>query len=138
MTGKRILLAQAEEARDLLRVQLGKVAEVTSAAFYAQKPIRDESSAYLDALRRGEVDVVTITSPNIAAIFADLCDETIRGRIARGEVHLVSNGPRITKTLVDRGLVVRREADNPTTEAIVEAVVSLYATGEVVETTVQG
>jgi len=135
MKGRRILLAQADGARDLLRIELGKAATVTSAAFYAQKPIRDEGSIYIDALRRAEVDVVTITSPNIAGIFADLCDETIRGRIERGEVHLVSNGPRITKTLVDRGLTVRREADDPTMEAILDAVVSLYAVEGVVSET---
>lgn len=68
VAGKRILLAQAEQGRPLLGQQLSEVASVDSIGVYSQDDRLDPKGEIFDHLRRGEINVVTLTSPNIAHI----------------------------------------------------------------------
>lgn len=97
--GQQILIAQASEARDHLRTELSKHAQVTVIHVYQQVKNPAPSAEVLDHLRRGEIHVVSLTSPNIAKAFLEVCDETIIGRIEREQITLVVNSPRLADWL---------------------------------------
>ena len=122
--GGRVLLAQAVQGRALLRDVLSAVATVEVAPVYDQAVSIDGTEDVLDGLRRGDVDAVTLTSPNIAAAFLGACDETIRLRFRDGTTRLVVNSERLAKVLEGEGLpsVV---APDPTVEGLINALMAL-------------
>lgn len=64
--GQRVLLARADRGRDILRDELGQVAQVDQVAVYSQVDSVDVTSPAFESLLRGEVDWITVTSSNIA------------------------------------------------------------------------
>jgi len=120
--GKRILLALAAEARDLLREQLSVVATVTSVVVYRQQNVLKPDHSAFDRLRRGEIDCVTLTSPNIALAFLEALDETIRGRIERGEIQLAANSERCATVIRRAQLPVSIVAEEPTNSGMLNAI----------------
>jgi uroporphyrinogen-III synthase len=101
--GNRVLLAQAAQGRELLRERLGAVAAVDAVAVYEQVAVADTSHEVFDRLRRGEVDAVTLTSPNVATAFLAACDDAIRDRLRAGPTRLVVNSDRLARFLADQG-----------------------------------
>ncbi len=79
----------------------------------------------LDALRRGEIRYVTLSSSNIARCVLGGFDETIRGRVERGEIRLVAISPETGKAIRELGLPVAAEATTFTEEGLIEAVIGL-------------
>jgi len=102
--GGRVLLAQAVQGRGLLRDVLSAIATVEVAPVYDQVMSIDGTEDVFDRLRRGEVDAVTLTSPNIATAFLGKCDETTRQRFLDGTTRLVVNSERLAKVLAGEGL----------------------------------
>ncbi|WP_020470312.1 uroporphyrinogen-III C-methyltransferase [Zavarzinella formosa] len=109
--GQRVLLAQAAEARELLRQQLSAVAMVETVEAYRQTPAIIENRDVFDRLRRGEIHVVTLTSPNIAKAFLAACDNTIRGRFQRGQITLVANSLRLKQWLAEQNFPAEVTSD---------------------------
>ncbi|HKB04321.1 MAG TPA: uroporphyrinogen-III C-methyltransferase [Gemmataceae bacterium] len=101
--GNRVLLAQATQGREVLREHLGAIASVDVAPVYEQVSVADPAHEVFDRLRRGEIDAVTLTSPNIAAAFLAACDETVRDRFRTGPTRLVANSERLARFLGDEG-----------------------------------
>ncbi len=102
VTGKRLLLAAADRAREMLREELARFANVEYVVVYAQAEALAPTSEAFDLLRRGEVDFVTLTSSNIAKAFLSACDPTIVERLRRNEVRIVtSNLSRTTATVAE-------------------------------------
>src|SRR6202034_4381626 len=64
--GQRVLLARADRGRDILREQLAALCQVEQIAVYAQVDALEADEEVLNALRRGEIEFVTLTSSNIA------------------------------------------------------------------------
>jgi uroporphyrinogen III methyltransferase / synthase len=124
--GKRVLLPQAAQARQLLREVLGKLAQVDAVPVYEQVPCIDGTEGALDRLRRGGVDAVTLTSPNIAIAFLARCDETIRQRFRDGTTRLVVNSDRLARMLEAHGFAVVVALD-PTADGLIEALKTLRA-----------
>jgi uroporphyrinogen III methyltransferase/synthase len=119
--GKTVALAVAEEARELLLERLRSVtASVEKIPVYRQVERVDPSHEVFDHLRRGEIDLVTLTSPNIARTFLSACDETIVERIRSGQIRLVSNSSRLTEFLNERQLPVALESEQPTTSSMIQ------------------
>ena len=116
--GQSVLLAQAVEGRETLRELLAEVATVSTAEVYRQTPVVGERRDIFDRLRRGEIHVVSLTSPNIAKAFLALCDETIRGRFRRGQITLVANSPRLGQWLADHDYPAVVTAD-PTSAGLI-------------------
>jgi uroporphyrinogen III methyltransferase / synthase len=104
--GDRVLLAQAAQGRELLRERLGAVAAVDAVPVYDQVAVADGSHEVFDRLRRGEVDAVTLTSPNIATAFLAACDAAVRDRLRAGPTRLVANSERLAGLLTDQGYPV--------------------------------
>jgi len=127
--GKRVLLARANRGREFLREELAKVAaSVEQVTVYDQVDAVISDDVVLDALRRGEIRYVTLPSSNIARGVLGVFDETIRGRVERGEVRLVAISPETGKAIRDLGYPVAAEADTFTEDGLIEAVVRLART----------
>jgi uroporphyrinogen III methyltransferase/synthase len=128
VAGRRVLLARANRGRELLREELAKVAAaVEQVAVYEQVDALDPDPAVLDALRRGEIRYVTLPSSNIARAVLGTFDETIRGRVERGEIRLVAISPETGNSVRALGYPVAAEADVFTEDGLVAAVVRLTA-----------
>ena len=125
VTGKRVLLARANRGRVLLRDALEAVATVEQVTVYDQVDTVDPDAAVLDALRRGEIRYVTLPSSNIARGVLGGFDETIRGRVERGEIHLVAISPETGNAVRELGLPVAAEATTFTEDGLIRAVVEL-------------
>jgi uroporphyrinogen III methyltransferase/synthase len=124
-TGQRVLLARADRGRDLLREELGKVAEVDQIAVYSQVDSISTDDPVFDCLRRGEMDYVTLTSSNIARAFLRSIDEPTRARIQSGQLKLVTISPVTSAAVRELGMPVAAEAKVFTAEGVVKALVAL-------------
>lgn len=122
--GKRVLLACAAQARELLRERLSQVAEVDIAPVYEQAEALDPPGDVLDLLRRGEIDVVTLTSPNVARAFLSACDDTIRQRLREGSIRLLGNSKRLGDWLGEQGFPAIVSAD-PTVDGLIAKLVQI-------------
>jgi uroporphyrinogen-III synthase len=98
------------------------------APVYEQASAVDPTSDVFDRLRRGEVDAVTLTSPNVARAFLAACDEAIRQRLRQGSTRLVVNSSRLAEMLAKDGFpaVV---SPSPTAERLIETLVGLRGPG---------
>ncbi|MFO0844377.1 MAG: uroporphyrinogen-III C-methyltransferase [Gemmataceae bacterium] len=126
VAGGRVLLARADRGLDLLREELSAVAEVEQVAVYSQRDVRPSpDSAAWAALRRGEVDYVSLTSSNIARALLSGLDEAARQHVKSGGVRLVSISPRTSAAVRELGYPVAAEAAEYTTEGVLAAMVGL-------------
>jgi uroporphyrinogen III methyltransferase/synthase len=125
VAGMRVLLARANRGRELLRDALAAVATIEQVAVYEQADLAEPDAAILDALRRGEIRYVTLPSSNIARGVLGGFDETIRGRVERGEIRLVAISPETGNAVRELGLPVAAEATTFTEDGLIEAVVRL-------------
>ncbi|QJW92904.1 uroporphyrinogen-III C-methyltransferase [Frigoriglobus tundricola] len=123
--GTRVLLARANRGRELLRDALAALATVEQVTVYDQVDTIDPDAAVLDALRRGEIRYVTLPSSNIARGVLGGFDETIRGRVERGEIQLVAISPETGNAVRELGLPVAAEATTFTEDGLIQAVVDL-------------
>jgi len=129
--GQRVLLARADRGRELLREQLSTTCQVEQIAVYAQVDAIETDDAVMDSLRRGEIEIVTLTSSNIARVFLERLDATCRRRIERGEVKLVSISPVTSAEILKLGFTAASEATQATTEGVIAAIVELAQRGKV-------
>jgi uroporphyrinogen III methyltransferase/synthase len=121
VAGQRVLLARADRGRDLLREELGRVADVEQVVVYSQVDALEHDSDILDRLHRGAVDYVSLTSSNIARALIRLLDEADRRRVQRGELQLVTISPETSKSVREEGLPVAAEATEYTVAGVIEA-----------------
>lgn len=132
VAGARVLLARANRGRDLLRQELSKVARVGQVTVYEQVDAVDPDAEALAALRRGEIGYVTLSSSNVARALLGAFDETIQGRVLRGEVRLVAISPETGQAVRELGLPVAAEAEVYTADGLIDAVVRLARGGTAV------
>jgi uroporphyrinogen III methyltransferase/synthase len=122
--GGQVLLARAAQGREVLRERLAAVATVDVAPVYEQAAAVDRISDAFDRLRRGEIDVVTLTSPNVATAFLAACDDAIRRRLRDGSTRLVVNSDRLAEMLAKDGFAAVTSPD-PTNDGLIQALVGL-------------
>jgi uroporphyrinogen III methyltransferase/synthase len=122
--GKRVLLARADRGRELLRQELSRCAAVTEIAVYSQVEAIDHSHRSWVALRTGDVDFVTLTSSNIARVFAKTLDADMRKQIDSGKVQIVTISPVTSATVREIGLPVAGEAVVYNQEGLINAVIA--------------
>jgi uroporphyrinogen III methyltransferase/synthase len=126
--GQRILLARADRGRDLLRTELAKVATVDQVTVYRQSDAVPRDGIVHDALRRGEIDFVTLTSANVARSVLRTLDEIGRARVHAGDLRLVTISPVTSAAVVELGYPVAAEAREYTTDGLLQALVELATT----------
>jgi uroporphyrinogen III methyltransferase/synthase len=120
--GQRVLLARANRGRDHLPVELAKVATVEQVTAYEQVDAVDPQAEAFAALRRGEVEFVTLSSSNSARALLGCFDDHLRGRVERGEVKLVAISPETGRVVRELGFPVATEATTYTADGLLEAV----------------
>lgn len=117
--GERVLLARAEQARDVLPEGLGaRGYAVEILPVYRTVTAAPDPEA-LALVRGGGVDAVTFTSSSTVRNFHDLV-----GPLDPAPA-VVSIGPVTSATAVELGLTVDREATEHTIDGVVEALVGL-------------
>lgn len=123
---KRVLLVRANRGRDLLREELSRgAAVVEQVVAYDQVDAQPPDTAILDHLRRGEIRFVALSSSKIAENLLGLFDETIRGRVDRGEVQLVAISPETGRAIRAKGYPVAAEAAEFTSDGMIDAILKL-------------
>lgn len=130
VAGQRVLFARANRGRALLRDELARIATVEQVTVYEQIDVGAPSPSVLDALRRGEIRYVTLPSSNIARGVLKGFDETIRGRVERGEIRLVAISPETGNAIRALGYPVAAEAATYTEDGLIQAVIDLTRQGE--------
>ncbi len=127
VAGQRVMLARANRGRAFLREQLSKIAMVEQVTVYQQVDMPVPDASVLDALRRGEIRYVTLPSSNIARGILASFDDTIRGRVERGEIRLVAISPETGNAIRERGLLVAAEATTFTEDGLIQSVIDLVS-----------
>ncbi len=115
--GQRVLLARADRGLDLLRDELGAVAEVEQVAVYRQVDL----VAGDPELERGEIDFVALTSSNIALGFARSLGAEGRRHVLEGRTRLVAISPRTAAAAREAGLPAAGVAEVYTGAGVIEA-----------------
>jgi len=127
--GAKVLLARADRGREVLREQLAAHCNVEQVAVYSQVDGIEAGQDVLDALRRGEIEYVTLTSSNIARALLQRLDATCKGRIESGEVKLVSISPVTSADIRRFGFPVTAEAKQATMDGVIEVLIELVRSG---------
>lgn len=121
--GQRVLLARADRGRELLRDELGRITHVDQVAVYSQVDAIAIDDPAFAALRRGDIDYVTLTSSNIARALLQNFDAVCRGHVLTGRTKLVSLSPVTSAEVSKHGLPVAGEAAAATMDAILDLLV---------------
>jgi uroporphyrinogen III methyltransferase/synthase len=121
--GQRVLLARADRGREILREQLRAACTVEQIAVYSQVDAVETDQEVMNALRRGEIEFVTLTSANIARSLLERLDATCLCRIVAGEIKLVSISPVTTAEVSRLGYKVVVEAKEATVEGVIQALI---------------
>ena len=125
ITGKRFLLLRADIARQALPQMLTAAgAVVEEYAVYSTARADSLPPAVIDAMRKGEVDWITLTSSSTARNLVELLGDE-RSLIAR--VKRASIGPITSQTLREIGLPPTIEATTSNIDGLVAAMVALHA-----------
>lgn len=119
--GQRVLLVRADRGRQLLREVLSHVAEVTQLAIYRQLEGQPPDPEVLRELRQGHVEWITLTSSQMARIFAAAIDPQVRSQLG-GPTQLVCISPHTAATCAALGLPVAGVAQTYTAEGIVQLI----------------
>jgi uroporphyrinogen III methyltransferase/synthase len=123
--GQRILLVRADRGRELLRQELGPVADVEQVAAYSQLDAVTIDADLAGQLRNGEIDYIALTSSNIARALVRLLDAEALARLRDGTVKLVTISPVTSAAVRDLGLPVAAGATEYTTEGVIAAIVDV-------------
>jgi uroporphyrinogen III methyltransferase/synthase len=123
VVGQRVLLARADRGREVLYDELREVAEVDQVAVYSQVDAVQPDAEVLDALRRGEVDYVLLTSSNIARSLARLLDGQCQQWLRSGKTRIVSISPVTSAAIRELGWPVAAEATVYTMQGIIDSLV---------------
>jgi uroporphyrinogen III methyltransferase/synthase len=114
--GERVLLARAEQARDVLPEGLAERGyTVDVLAVYRTVTAQPDPEA-VERVRRGAVDALTFTS---SSTVTNLCD--LLGGVPAPQPLVASIGPVTSKTAMERGLRVDVEAGEHTVDGLVDA-----------------
>jgi uroporphyrinogen III methyltransferase/synthase len=126
VSGVGILLARAEEAREVLPRELTAAgARVTEVALYRTLPPDDLTLEAREALAEGQVDLVTFTSSSTVTNLMALLGG--RAEDFRGQVPAACIGPITSDTARAAGLKVVAEARIYTVPGLVEAVLEYFS-----------
>ena len=124
--GTRVLMARAEQARDVLPeglVELGvKLDVVPVYRALPPKAVPPEAAAVLDA---GQVDILTFTSSSTVHNFAGLMGKERFQELA-AQATVASIGPITTATLAEYGITPRIEPAAFTIPALAAAIVEYF------------
>ncbi len=124
--GKRILLARAKKARDVLPKGLRKLgAEVDVVEVYRTVKPKGGSKKLKQLLQEGRIDVVTFTSSSTVDHFAELLKKEDLKKLLRG-IAIAGIGPVTARTAKERELKVKIQPRQYTIPALTEAIARYF------------
>jgi uroporphyrinogen III methyltransferase/synthase len=127
MEGKRILLARAEKARDILPKGLRKMgAEVDVVEVYRTVRPKGGSKKMKKLLIEKKIDVITFTSSSTVNHFADLLKKEDLKRLVKG-IAVACIGPVTARTAKAWGLKVRIQPKQYTIPALTRAIAEYFS-----------
>ena len=125
--GRRILLARAKEARDVLPQGLRKMgAEVDVVETYQTMKPKGGSRRLKKLLRDGGIDVITFTSSSTVNHFAELLKKEELEKLLDG-IAIACIGPITARTATGWGMRVRIRPKEYTIPALTQAIVEYFA-----------
>jgi uroporphyrinogen III methyltransferase/synthase len=119
LSGERVVLARAEQARDVLPEGLERLGYAVEVLPVYRTVAATPDPADLERVRAGEVDAITFTSSSTVTNFCDLV-----GGLPDPAPEIVSIGPVTSDTARARGLTVTAEADPHTIDGLVTALLA--------------
>jgi uroporphyrinogen III methyltransferase/synthase len=120
---ERWLLPQADQARDTLAAGLARMGmEVDRVTAYESVPATALAPPIAEALDKGAIQWVTVTSPNMAHALHALC------RPYLAQLKPLSLSPAISQTLAELGWPAEAEAREATEAALLEALLAALPT----------
>ncbi|MFH2218665.1 MAG: uroporphyrinogen-III C-methyltransferase [Pseudomonadota bacterium] len=126
VTGKRILLPRAKEARPVLPDELTKMgALVDEVTAYRTESVAENADLLLSELEAGAVDIVTFTSSSTVTNFTALLPADRFESLMRN-VTVASIGPITTDTARKLGLTVHITAESFTIPGLCEAILKHF------------
>lgn len=129
LSGSRFLLPRARIAREVLPETiraLGGAIDVVE-AYRTEAPETSETTALVEKLQSGEIDVVTFTSSSTVTNFMAIL-ETFGGASLLERVTVACIGPITAETAQKEGLSSEVVAEDYTIEGLVEVLVKYFAT----------
>jgi len=129
LQGKRVLLARAEEARDVLPEALTSAgAEVTVAPCYRTVPAAGAGEKLRELLTEGQIDVLTFASSSAVTAFAASLGGAGLGELL-ADVTVACIGPVTARTAEELGLAVQVMPEEHTIPGLVAALAAWPAGG---------
>ncbi|MDP8974311.1 MAG: uroporphyrinogen-III synthase, partial [Actinomycetota bacterium] len=130
---KRVLIPRAKVAREILPEKLREAgAEVIVPPAYESVPSSEGKEWLEELLGKGEIDCVTFTASSTVANFVRAFGEEDVARLLSG-TRVACIGPITAETARKYNIGVDVEAGEYTIPGLVDAVVDLFAVGDVVE-----
>jgi uroporphyrinogen III methyltransferase/synthase len=126
ISGKRILLPRAREARPILPKELAKMgAMVDEVGVYCTHTVDENTDQLIKALEEKRIDLVTFTSSSTAKNFKKLLPENRMPALMDG-VAVASIGPITTQTATSLGFDVRLTAGTFTIPGLIQTIVRYF------------
>jgi uroporphyrinogen III methyltransferase/synthase len=127
ITGKKILLPRAEEARPVLPVELKKMgAAVDEIPVYRTVAVDDGRAELIQQLEEKSIDMITFTSSSTVKNFKALVPSKKFKTLLKG-VTMASIGPITTDTARELGFDVHLTAESYTIPGLCQAILQFYA-----------
>jgi uroporphyrinogen III methyltransferase/synthase len=128
ITGKKILLPRAKEARSVLPLELAKMgAVVDDVEAYRTKALKDNADVILKRLKARTINMITFTSSSTVKNFRALLPPEGLDRLMQG-IAIASIGPITADTARNLGFDVHIVAEAYTIPKLCEAIVRYYHT----------
>jgi uroporphyrinogen III methyltransferase/synthase len=126
LTGKKILLPRAKEARPILMKELKRMgAEVEEVPAYETLKVTENIDDLVHQLENRRIDLITFTSSSTVKNFKALLPAEKFTKLIQG-VTIASIGPITSDTATALGFDVRITADSFTITGLVEAILHYY------------
>lgn len=128
--GKKILIPRAQEAREILPEELGKMgATVDVVTAYRTVRPTAKKDAILKQIRDSEVDMVTFTSSSTVTNFAGMFEKSELAEI-QGKLKVASIGPITSETAKKLGFKVDVSPDEYTIDGLTQSIIGYYKNGK--------
>ena len=128
--GKKILIPRAQEAREILPEELGKMgATVDVVTAYRTVRPTAKKDAILKQIRDSEVDMVTFTSSSTVTNFAGMFEKSELAEI-QGKLKVASIGPITSETAKKLGFKVDVSPDEYTIVGLTQSIIGYYKNGK--------
>ncbi|MDQ2086955.1 uroporphyrinogen-III C-methyltransferase [Herbivorax sp. ANBcel31] len=126
---ERILLARSDiGSKELLDGLLENGNNVTNVTVYKTSPAIEDRKELLDLFKKGKIDFITFTSSSTVINFIKAVGRENLDKLSNTKV--ISIGPVTTKTAIENGINVARQADEHTIAGLVTQLIQLVQLGD--------